>query len=88
MEKTRLFPIDLEPVSLADLRRDGPRPCIWEYRPGFWTPGEAWALIDGIWERVNSSDVGMNARPVTQADLTRLFPDTPPLPAEAFKQSA
>ena len=60
-------------------------PCMWEYRPGFWTPGEAWAVIDGEWERVNSGDVGMNARRLTLKMLDALFPNTPPLPAEAFK---
>ncbi len=59
-------------------------PGIWEYRPAFWTPGEAWALIEGKWERVNSADVGMNARRVTLKMLDALFPGTPPLPAEAF----
>ena len=64
---------------------EGPKPCVWEYRPAYWIPGEAWAFIEGRWETVNSSDVGMSARPVTAEKLAEIFPDTPPLPAEAFK---
>jgi hypothetical protein len=62
------------------------KPCMWEYRPAFWTPGEAWAVIDGTWEAVNSGDVGMNARPLTLKMLDVLFPGTPPLPPEAFNR--
>lgn len=65
--------------------RAGPKPCIWEARPAYWMPGEAWAFIDGAWEAVNSSDVGMSARPVTATALAERFPDTPPLPSAAFK---
>lgn len=64
---------------------NGPKPCIWEGRPSYWKPGEAWAFIDGRWEAVNSGDVGMNARPVTAAVLEEIFPDTPPLPPDAFR---
>ena len=65
-----------------------PKPCIWEGRPAFWRPGEAWALVDGAWEAVNSSDVGMSARPVSEAALLEMFPDTPPMPPEAFQKLA
>ncbi len=63
---------------------ENPAACIWEGRPAFWTPGEAWALIEGSWEPVNSSNVGMSARLVPAAVLAEVFPDTPPLPAGAF----
>lgn len=64
---------------------EAPKPCVWEYRPAYWKPGEAWAVIEGQWEAVSSSDVGMNARPVTAERLAEMFPGTPPMPPEAFQ---
>ena len=52
-----------------------PQYAMWEYWsrdkkgvpvstfvPARWMPGEAWALIDGAWQRVNDADVGNEAR--------------------------
>lgn len=62
--------------------------CIWEGRPAVWTPGEAWAVVRGSWERVDSSDVGNSAKIVPEADWRAKFPDLPPLPSAAFQTKA
>jgi hypothetical protein len=62
-----------------------PVPCMWEYKPAYWTPGEAWVFSRGDWRRMNSSDVGHAGGVLSDADFAYMFPNLPPLPAEAFQ---
>ena len=36
-------------------------------------PGEAWALIDGVWTEVDSAEAAMNARLLDKASYHKIF---------------
>jgi len=57
----------------------------WETHPVRWLPGEAWAFIDGEWQRIDSSDVGYNGRELDESAFTDLFGRLTALPAIAFQ---
>ncbi len=61
--------------------------CVWEGVPAFWTPGEAWALVDGAWTRVDDADVGNSAKVVSEAEFGEMFDTLPELPKDAFQAS-
>jgi hypothetical protein len=65
---------------LALLKAPGPKYCSWDGDPSLWTPGEAWAFIDGAWKPVNSAVVGMEAALMSKAAFDRKFGSLPPLP--------
>jgi hypothetical protein len=65
---------------LALLKEPGAKYCSWDGDPSLWTPGEAWAFIDGAWKRVNSAVVGMEAALMSKAAFDRKFGSLPPLP--------
>jgi hypothetical protein len=55
--------------------------------PVRWLPGEAWALIDGAWQRVNDADVGNEARLLDTAAYESTFgASLIALPATAFQR--
>jgi hypothetical protein len=41
--------------------------------PVRWVPGEAWALINGAWTRVDGADVGTEARELNEASYNQAF---------------
>jgi len=50
-------------------------------------PGEAWVLAsDGTWNRADSYIHSESAVELSKADWEKVFPNTPPLPPEAFKR--
>jgi hypothetical protein len=58
---------------------------VWEYRPAYYTPREAWAFFNGDWKRVSAVDVAHSARVVSEAEFAAMYPNLPPLPDEAFR---
>jgi hypothetical protein len=68
--------------------QENPSYGSWDGTPDRYAPGEAWAFMNGEWERVNSTDVGMNSRLLTKAQFTSQFGELPPLPAAAFQSSS
>ena len=50
---------------------------------------EAWVYYgdDDGWEEINSASHGNAVSELTKADFDDLFPDLPPLPPVAFKES-
>ena len=56
-------------------------------RASRFVPGEAWVLsTDGKWIEANSSIHGESFVELSKADWEKEFPNTPPLPPEAFKK--
>ena len=54
--------------------------------PVRWTPGEAWGLIDGVWQPLDSTEVGVEGRMLVKTAFEGLFGrDLPDLPEQAFK---
>jgi hypothetical protein len=49
-----------------------------------WTPGEAWAFINGTWESVDPVDVGQNGRMIDETTFNSTFANLTALPATAF----
>lgn len=50
-------------------------------------PNEAWVLNETSkqWVEINSTEHAQEVRELSKADWEKRFPDTPPLPPEAFK---
>lgn len=48
----------------------------------WWLPG--WPHPEATWQKMDSAEIGMNARPLSKAVFEDQFPDLPPLPKEAF----
>jgi hypothetical protein len=49
---------------------------------------EAWVYTEGGgWKEINAASHGMNSQPLSKEVFDKCFPDTPPLPPEAFKDS-
>lgn len=49
---------------------------------------EAWVYIDGSgWREINAATHDMNSQPMNKDMFDQCFPNTPPLPPEAFKGS-
>lgn len=46
---------------------------------------EAWELIHGTWQKIDSADAVMNAKPVAQDEFEREFPHIQDLPSTAFQ---
>jgi hypothetical protein len=52
--------------------------------PSRYNASEAWVLHDK-WVKINSVSHNNAVRELTKQEFDQLFPDAPPLPAEAFK---
>ena len=51
--------------------------------------GEAWVLRrDGTWHEANSTVHGEDVVELSKADWEKEFPNTPPLPPQAFKNKS
>jgi hypothetical protein len=48
-------------------------------------PGEAWALISGSWQQVDSAEAAMSAMLLEEDVYRALFPPMAALPATAFQ---
>jgi tRNA(Arg) A34 adenosine deaminase TadA len=62
-----------------------PKYVEWETHPARWLPGEAWALMDDKWVRVDDADVGMNGRELSEEAFHDFFGRLTALPAIAFQ---
>jgi hypothetical protein len=60
----------------------------WEGEPTRYAPGEAWAFREGTWTRVDSTEVSMQSRLLSEAEFTSRFGALPPLLATAFQASS
>ena len=56
--------------------------------PARWVPGEAWALHNGTWVRVDSTDVGNEGRELDEETFNKSFANVLiPLPPAAFQRA-
>jgi hypothetical protein len=59
-----------------------------EIVPARWLLGEAWALINGAWKRVDSSEVSNEGRELDENTFNMAFANILiPLPSAAFQRS-
>ncbi|MDR6304687.1 hypothetical protein GGQ85_002399 [Nitrobacter vulgaris] len=55
--------------------------------PSRFVKGEAWAYTESAgWYEINSTSHGANSYPITKEAFDECFPNTPPLPPEAFQE--
>jgi hypothetical protein len=64
-----------------------PRYGNYDGSPSRFAPGEAWVLdANNEWNAINSTEHGQEVRELSKAEFDKRFPNTPPLPPEAFKE--
>jgi len=59
--------------------------------PCRWTFQEAWVFVrlfgrPGMWRRWEISDILLSCRLISKEQYLELYPDLPPLPADAFEE--
>jgi hypothetical protein len=55
--------------------------------PAVWSPDVAFVFRDGAWREVNSAEVGMNGRVLSEAEFVSRFGERPLLPPLTTCQS-
>ncbi len=61
-------------------------PGILDGQPMRFTLAMAWWLVDGAWRKADLADALNNGSVMTEANFEKMFPDLPPLHADAFKR--